>query len=99
MKIACIIKNEDLWSKFILQIDMPSSEFKNKFSAKVKCELGKVLRISASLEFSVTSHRKGVVDGIGGAAKSAVKRRVMSKGQNAAVEQNSDLRLCEGCER
>ena len=40
-------------------------------------------------KYFATSHGKGVVDGIGGAAKSNVHRRVMSKGANARVVQRS----------
>ena len=40
-------------------------------------------------QYFATSHGKGVVDGIGGSAKSLVRQKVMSKGNNAEIVQNS----------
>ena len=46
-------------------------------------------------KFSATSHRKGVVDGVGGKVKSMVRRKVMSKGRftsSAGLQ-----KFCSGC--
>ena len=40
-------------------------------------------------KYFATSHGKGVVDRICGAVKSLVRRKVMSKGSDATVVQNS----------
>lgn len=38
-------------------------------------------------KYFATSHGKGVVDGIGGSAKSLVRTKVMSKGEDALIVQ------------
>ena len=42
-----------------------------------------------SWKYFATSHGKDVVDGIGGSAKSLVRKRVMNQGKNAVIVQNS----------
>ena len=59
--------------------DGPSSEFKNKFTLKIIHEISQILQCEVRWQYFATSHGKGVVDGIGGAAKSAVRKRVLSK--------------------
>ena len=41
-------------------------------------------------KFSITSHGKGVVDGVGGKVKSTVRRKVMSKGRDSVVVQDCE---------
>ena len=79
MKIAESLKGSDIGDSFILYTDGPSSEFKNKYSLKIMSEIAKILQCEIRWQYFATSHGKGVVDGIGGAAKSAVRRRVLSK--------------------
>jgi IS1 family transposase len=73
----------------IIYTDGPSSEFKNKFMAKLAVYLSCKLNCKVLWKYFATSHGKGVVDGIGGAAKSQVRRRVMSKGKDAEIVQNT----------
>ena len=69
--------------------DGPSSEFKNRYMVKLVSMLCAKLKGKVSWKYFATSHGKGVVDGIGGSAKSLVRKRVMSKGENAVVVQTS----------
>ena len=73
----------------IIYTDGPSSEFKNKYMVKLVSMLSQRFHCSVQWKYFATSHGKGVVDGIGGAVKSNVRRRVMSKGVNARVVQSS----------
>jgi len=66
--------------RFILYADGPSSEFKNKVALKMMSQLSQILRCEVRWQYFATSHGKGVIDGIGGAANSAVIRRVLRKG-------------------
>ena len=73
------LKHSDVGDCFILYTDGPSSEFKNKFTLKIIHEISQILQCEVRRQYFATSHGKGVVDGIGGAAKSAVRKRVLSK--------------------
>ena len=44
-----------------------------------------------SWKYLSTSHGKGVVDGIGGRAKSIVRRKVMNKNDDVIVQSSHDL--------
>ena len=48
--------------------------------------LSKDLNLPMNWQYFATTHGKGVVDGIGGAAKSIVRQNVMSKGKNIIVQ-------------
>ena len=50
--------------------------------------LTKKFQCKVSWKYFATSHGKGVVDGIGGSAKSLVRKRVMNQGKNAVIIQN-----------
>lgn len=75
---------------FTIFSDGPTSEFKNKFMARLVFLLSKKLQVQVFWKYFATSHGKGVVDGIGGSAKSLVRKSVMSKGKNASIVQNSE---------
>ncbi|KAG1685365.1 hypothetical protein GQR58_009087 [Nymphon striatum] len=47
------------------------------------------MRVRFPLEFSATSHGKGIIDGIGGRAKYLVRHKVMSKSSTPLIIQNS----------
>eukprot|EP00116_Pleurobrachia_bachei_P001765 sb/3462027/ len=65
---------EIIWS------DGPSAEFKNKYMVnQFMGYLGNQLQRSLSWKFFCTSHGKGVVDGIGGTSKTAVRTAVRSR--------------------
>ena len=74
---------------FIIYTDGPSSEFKNRYIVKLVSMLSKKFQCKVSWKYYSTSHGKGVVDGIGGSAKSLVRKRVMNQGKNALILQNS----------
>ena len=76
-------------SDVIIFSDGPSSEFKNKFAMKVISTLAKQGNRTVWWKYFATSHGKGVVDGIGGRAKSMVRRAVMSKGPQSPIVQSS----------
>lgn len=76
----------DLGNMFCFFTDGPSAEFKNKYMVKLLRDIGIKLNKEVRWNFFATSHGKGVVDGIGGSAKSLVRRRVMAR---QAVVQNS----------
>ena len=63
------IGNEVIWS------DGPSSEFKNKYTMYLLKKLGNTYKKRFSWKFSATSHGKGIVNGIGGRAKSLVRQK------------------------
>ncbi|KAJ8038387.1 hypothetical protein HOLleu_15805 [Holothuria leucospilota] len=56
--------------------DGPSSEFKNKFIAKLLLILAQEYGKMFEWQYFATSHGKGVVDGVGGAAKSLVRQAI-----------------------
>jgi hypothetical protein len=63
----------------VIYRDGPSCEFKNKYMAKVLHLLSNKYGGEWYWKFFATSHRKGVVDGVGGKAKSLVRQKCMSK--------------------
>ena len=73
----------------IICTDELSSEFKNRYLVKLVCMLSKKFQSKVSWKYFATSHGKGVVDGIGGSAKSLMRKRVMNQGKNAVIVQNS----------
>ena len=76
--------------ELIVYSDGPSSEFKNKFiTGKLLFLLSDKLKRNAQWKYFATSHGKGVVDGIGGAAKARVCEQIKSRGLGAVVVQNS----------
>ncbi|XP_071839631.1 uncharacterized protein [Apostichopus japonicus] len=76
--------------ELIIYSDGPSSEFKNKYiTGKFLSLLSEDLNRPITWKYFATSHGKGVVDGIGGAAKARVRDKVRSKGKDALVVQSA----------
>ena len=76
--------------ELIVYSDGPSSEFKNKFITGILLLLlSDMLKRNVQWKHSATSHGKGIVDGIGGAAKARVCEQVRSRAPGAVVVQNS----------
>lgn len=75
--------------KDVIWMDGPSSEFKNQYTASFLKELSEKYNKPFLWKYFATSHGKGVVDGIGGRAKSIVCSAIMSKGRSAALVQNA----------
>jgi len=73
----------------IIYSDGPSSEFKNKYMMKAVYMLSAKYNKNFQWKYFATSHGKGVVDGIGGRAKSLVRQAVMSKTANNVIVQNA----------
>ena len=67
------VTQEIIWS------DGPTSEFKNRFTVKIMESLSRIHGKEFVWKFSVTSHGKGVVDGIGGNVISTVRQKRMSR--------------------
>ena len=68
----------------------PSSEFKNQFlTGKLPYLLSQHLNLPVFWKYFATLHGKGIVDGIGGAAKSKVREKVRNKGKGSIVVQSS----------
>ena len=65
--------------EYIIWPDGPTSEFKNKFMVKFLQILSQKYQHPFTWKYFATSHGKGVVDGVGGRAKSLVRQKVMSK--------------------
>ena len=84
-------KNKELGNYISMFTDGPSSEFKNKYCVEMLKLLGQKFFINTRWQYFATSHGKGVVDGIGGSAKSSVRRAVMSKGGNCVVQSSKDF--------
>ena len=79
-KICEIMKSSfDLGDYFTFFTDGPSSEFKNKFMAKMLGDISIKLNLPVKWQYFATSHGKGVVDGIGGNAKYLVRQHVMAR--------------------
>ena len=89
MKLIKLFPSLGSNAKLVIYTDGPSSEFKNKFMVKFLSDIANQIGGTAEWKYFATSHGKGVVDGIGGSAKSLVRTKVMSKGGNAIVVQNS----------
>lgn len=73
----------------VIFTDGPSSELKNRFIVKTLHQLAMDFETPFEWQYFATSHGKGVVDGIGGRAKSMVRRAVMSGRQDAPVVQSA----------
>jgi len=65
--------------KDVIFTDGPSSEFKNRYCMKLLRDISQKYHREISWKYFATSHGKGVVDGVGGRAKSLVRQKVMSK--------------------
>lgn len=71
--------------------DGPSSEFKNKYMLKVLNGLSNLYGKPFEWKYFATSHGKGVVDGIGGRAKSLVRTKCLSKSETTCVQSSTDF--------
>lgn len=71
--------------------DGPSSEFKNKYMIKVLNNLSNLYGKQFEWKYFATSHGKGVVDGIGGRAKSLVRTKCLSKSETMCVQSSMDF--------
>lgn len=81
-----------LKKKLIIYTDGPSGEFKNKFMIKLLADLsGELNGCKVEWKYFATSHGKGVVDGIGGSAKSLVRQSVMARGNGVIVQGAHDF--------
>lgn len=80
---SCSATEEAIWS------DGPSSEFKNRYMMRLLQELSRKYKRKFSWKYFATSHGKGIVDGIGGRAKSIVRMEVMSKKIDSTIVQSS----------
>ena len=67
-----------------------SSEFKNKFIVKFLQSYHQTCKRYFFWKYFATGHWKGVVDGIGGKAKTLAHAKVMSKGDNRIIVQSSN---------
>ena len=73
----------------VLYSDGPSSEFKNRFMVKLLSIISKKLNKQVFWKYFATSHGKEVVDEIGGSAKSLVRAKIKSKGDDTLIVKNS----------
>ena len=73
----------------IIWSDGPTSEFKNKYMVKFLQSLSQKYNQQFSWKYVATSHGKGIVDGVGGRAKSLVCSKVMSQGDDRIEVQSS----------
>ena len=73
----------------VIWTDGPSSEFKNRFMASFLKEKSAKYYKNFTWKYFSTSHGKGVVDGIGGRAKSLVRSAVMSKQKSVPIVQSA----------
>ena len=73
----------------VIWTDGLSSEFKNRFMAALLKELSQKFNKIFTWKYFATSHGKGVVDGVGGRAKSLVRSAVMSKQKSAPIVQSA----------
>ena len=71
--------------------DGPSSEFKNKYAMKLLATLAETISGTFAWKYFATSH--GVVDGVGGRAKSIVRQKVISKSEDVIVQNSVDFAL------
>ncbi|KAK3755434.1 hypothetical protein RRG08_008009 [Elysia crispata] len=93
-KFLSIEDHKKLCDKFSIFSDGPSAEFKNKFCVKMLDMLKKEFKLTNTKlqwNYSATSHGKGIVDGIGGRAKSLVRKAVMSKRNKVVVQSAHDF--------
>lgn len=74
----------------VIWTDGPTtSEFKNRYMMKLLQISSKKYGCRFTWKYFATSHGKGIVDGIGGRAKSIVRTEVMSKKTQRTVVQSS----------
>ena len=73
----------------IIWQDGPTSEFNNKHMVKFLQSFSQKNNQQFSWKYCANSHGKGIVDGVGGRAKSFVRSRVMSQGDDQIVVQSS----------
>ena len=96
---ACLQKfygNATTFPEEHIYSDGPSSEFKNQYMMKLLHHASKQLSAKFTWDYFATGHGKGVVDGIGGEAKSMVRQQVLSKNKNVVAENAADFaRVCE----
>ncbi len=71
--------------------DGPSCEFKNKYMTKVLHLLSNKYGGEWYWKFFATSHGKGVVDSVGGRAKSLVRQKCMSKSGKTIDQSSKDF--------
>ena len=74
----------------IIQLDRPSSEFRNKFMVKFLQSLSQKHKRPFSQKHFAASHGKGAVDRIDGKAKALVCAKVMSKATDRVIVQLSN---------
>lgn len=91
IKIYDILINVENKFEEVIWSDGPSSEFKNKFMCRFLVYLSKKYDRKFSWKYTATSHGKGVVDGIGGLAKSMVLKEVFSKHGEVVVQSPKDF--------
>jgi hypothetical protein len=92
--LACLhqffdqIDANDISESFTIFSDGPSCEFKNKYCVKMLHIINEKYPLPNKIQwaYSATSHGKGIVDGIGGHAKSLVRQAVMSKKNDVIVQ-------------
>ena len=65
--------------KEVIWSDGPTSEFKNRFMVETLKQLSAKYNKEFTWKFSATSHGKGIVDGVGGKAKSMVREKMFAK--------------------
>ena len=75
----------------IIFTDGPSSEFKNKYAMQLLYSLSQKYKRNFSWKYFATSHGKGVVDGVGGRAKSLVRQKSLSKSGKQVVQNAQDF--------
>ena len=85
--IICV-KPDDNYQEIIWS-DGPVPEFKNRFMVHTIQKLSKKHNKKWAWKYTATSHGKGVVDGVGGRAKSLVKVLSKAKGNMSCNVENS----------
>lgn len=84
------VERQNLKKQLLKCSDGPLREFKNHFCVKALSLLKQWLYsegidCKVTWKYFATSHGKGVVDGIGGSAKSLVREQVMSRERDCAM--------------
>ena len=85
------VMSDDTVVEEIIFTDGPSSEFKNKYAMKLLYSLSQKYKRNFAWKYFATSHGKGVVDGVGGRAKSLVRQKSMSKSGKQVVHNSQDF--------
>ena len=73
----------------VIWTDGPTSEFKNRYMMQLLQILSKKYQCKFTWKYFATSHGKGILDCIGGRAKSIVRTEVMKKKTQGTVVQSS----------